>query len=223
MNAQNRAKEYNKQREMFERRAKAQQTVIAQLESALNEATDKNESMQIQLTQAKVLLKKAYASQQAHDGEKEEEKRNLHVALKHAKANAVDLSKANSMLASEVDRLKKDELDLRLKLEAAEKRVEIAEIQAEQDNSEAAENVKRIVLSMHDQYAEKQAAQVENQSPASVVLMQGTENKDPDPLETTSSKQSSSSIVMMKETKVNEKSESTLNDIREKVHFFRHS
>ena len=121
------------------------------------------------------------------------------------------------MLASEVDRLKKDELDLRLKLEAAEKRVEIAEIQAEQDNSKAAENVKQIVLSMHHQLAEKQAAQVENQSPASVVLMQGTETKDPDPLETTSSKQSSSSIVMMKETKVNENSESTLNDIREKV------
>ena len=74
----------------------------------------------------------------------------------------------------------------RSKLEAAEKRVEFAEIQAEQDNSKAAENVKQIVLSMHHQLAEKQAAQVENQSPASVVLMQGTETKDPDPLETTS-------------------------------------
>ena len=63
---------------------------------------------------------------------------------------------------------------MRLKLEAAEKRVEFAEIQAEQDNSKAAENVKQIVLSMHHQFAEKQAAQVENQSPASVVLMQGT-------------------------------------------------
>ena len=127
------------------------------------------------------------------------------VYLKQAKANAVVLSETNSMLASEVDRLKKNELDLRLKLEAAEKRVEIAEIQAEQDNSEAAENVKKIVLSMHHQLVEKQAAQVENQSPASVVLMQGTETKDPDPLETTNSKQSSSSIVMMKDNKVNEK------------------
>ena len=50
VNAQNRAKEYNKQGEMFERRAMAQQTVIAKLESALNDATDKNESMQVQLT-----------------------------------------------------------------------------------------------------------------------------------------------------------------------------
>ena len=149
MNAQNRAKEYNKQREMFERRAKAQRTVIEQLESALRDATDKNKSMQVQLTQAKALLKKAYASQQAQDGDKEEEKRHLHVALKHAKANAVDLSKANSMLASEVDRLKKDELDLRLMLEAAEKRAEIAEIQAGKDNAKAAENVKQIVLRMH--------------------------------------------------------------------------
>ena len=131
MNAQNRAKEYNKQREMFERRAKAQQTVIKQLESALRDATDKNESMQTQLTQAKLLLKKAYAAKQAQDGEREEEMRNLHVALKNAKANAVVLSEANSKLASKVYRLEKDELDFRLMLEAAEKRAEIAEIQAE--------------------------------------------------------------------------------------------
>ena len=51
------------------------------------------------------------------------------------------LSEANSMLASKVYRLEKDELDLRLMLEAAEKRAKIAEIQAEKDNSEAAENL----------------------------------------------------------------------------------
>ena len=128
MEAQKKAKEYNKQREMFERRAKAQQTVIEQLESALRDATDKNESMQAQLTQAKLLLKKAYAAKQAQDGEREEEMRNLHVALKNAKANAVVLSEANSKLASKVYRLEKDELDLRLMLEAAEKRAKIAEI-----------------------------------------------------------------------------------------------
>ena len=56
-----------------------------------------------------------------------------------------------------------------------------------------------------------------NQSLAPGVLVQGTENKCPDSRETNNSKQSSSSIVLRKETKVNENSESTLNDIREKV------
>ena len=127
MEAQKKAKAYNDLKSLFERRQKALETVNAQLEGSLRDATDECEPLQAQLTQAKLLLKKAYA-QQKRDGKKEEEMQSLHVALKNAKANAVVLSEDNSKLASTVDRLEKDELDLRLMLKAAEERAKIAEI-----------------------------------------------------------------------------------------------
>ena len=93
----------------------------------------------------------------------------------------------------------------------------MAEIQAEEDNFNAAKNVQEIVLNMHRQLVEKQPAQGENQSPASVVLVRGTQIKSPDSPETISSTQSFSPSVTGKETKVNKNSESTLNDIQKKV------
>ena len=76
VNAQKKAKAYNDLKSLCERRQKALETVNAQLEGSLRDATDKYESLQVQLAQAKLLLKKAYA-QQTRDGKKEEEMRNL--------------------------------------------------------------------------------------------------------------------------------------------------
>ena len=65
MEAQKKAKAYNDLKSLFERRQKALETVNAQLEGSLRDATDECESLHAQLTQAKLLLKKSLCTADA--------------------------------------------------------------------------------------------------------------------------------------------------------------